>query len=779
MIRTNAEITGIITGDSRIFGADATFNYLALKHDPSVQIYANNAVDGSIPDQIIEPMVPYSHDRLFTGSDIRNRVFPWSINIHRGRGWQQKRTFYKNRIGYIGNKADEDGNVDDTIQVRFAPRNISLITIQTDCDRIIHDAVITSFNGDIKTNEYELKDNQSDTLLIPWKGRKASIISITITKGTPGKRIWLITFSPTKVEHYTEDDIIEIKHEIKKAQNKEGSIGRLYIQSLSMSLFNNKERPFDFMNTKSDLYNSLRKGVEISVDLPLKGTSFKKELGVFYTTSWEVSEDTATAAVKAVDYLGTIKDNEINELIIDNTNVMDCFLTLANRLGLFENKIDQSLEKIALAKYALQGKAGDLLNNLCELSQSVCFMNARGNGITVRKIPSIRGTSRYPLRYLTSGDYSKSTKNKMGDVNPNIIRTEYTIEEYQTNEVIVEKEVFMYKDFSGTPFPEEYKNKGIFERPVGAGTEPSVLKIFKIPEHYIHTEITDPFTPGTLEYEITEYDGEYPEEEKRNTVEVRVWIFNKPEEEDAQFTIAVIGKSSYEDMLLENFTQKIEKRPNDYVDPDLSKEDPFERNKANKPQEFEVKLSGKYSISYIIPGNLKKELFDFVITKTGTGCLVKVWNYSVLEQEFAVSIYGKRIIESKDNRVILLKDDDAIALEGEITKSINLKGIASDEIANQLARSTARYYKTFKNSFSVDPWADPRFEINDLIALESPRGYGYTQGIIEEVNTTYKGFLEQKIKLLESNKHNRDCRLFGELVLNDRPVMPAIQEGYV
>ncbi|MEL5717149.1 MAG: hypothetical protein P1P66_00235, partial [Treponema pedis] len=89
----------------------------------------------------------------------------------------------------------------------------------------------------------------------------------------------------------------------------------------------------------------------------------------------------------------------------------------------------------------------------------------------------------------------------------------------------------------------------------------------------------------------------------------------------------------------------------------------------------------------------------------------------------------------------------------------------------EVLASMSYYYHHFSKDLSVQIWSDPRLLLYDLIAFKSLRGYGFTQGIIDEMETEYKGFLTQKIKIKQTEKHNRDSRIFKGYILKDRPVI--------
>ncbi|NVP24939.1 hypothetical protein [Treponema phagedenis] len=73
-----------------------------------------------------------------------------------------------------------------------------------------------------------------------------------VTKHTANKRIWIVSFYPGFEFFVTEKDVVKIKQQKKKTENKEGSIGRLYINSLEIEL-NNITRIYDDKNSESPI----------------------------------------------------------------------------------------------------------------------------------------------------------------------------------------------------------------------------------------------------------------------------------------------------------------------------------------------------------------------------------------------------------------------------------------------------------------------------------------------------------------------------------------------
>jgi hypothetical protein len=789
MIRTDKATTKVIRGDNRKYRARVTIDYSSLRFDKSVQIFAPHAITGSIPDQIVDAGEMTIPDRLLTGQPAKNKVFPTTHNIYAEGGWRQRRQVNKSLVGYIGLLTDDDGAVvdstgtitADTLAVRFSSRKLQQITLATHPERIITDAVITVQNTRLETVfEYQIAGNQETRLVIPCNAANARTISLTVSKGTPHKRIWISALTPSSVETYNDDDIVDLKLEVKKSQNKNATIGRICLTNITVTLFN-KDRTFDFLNTKSPRYGSLRPDVLLQAELLLAGTAFKKNLGQFIVTSWEASEEGATVVIKAIDLIGAVKDVEINEAILDNTTAFDCFHLIAARMGFADNNIEESLKTIGLTLYAVSGKVGDLLNDLCEISQSILRVNDAGTGIIVRRMTTIRGVSRYPIRFFFDNEYSSSDKKGAGGQNPNVLKAEYTIAEYERAEIIDlnTRVEILYGAMPIRTFPSQYHGIDTLERPTGAGVPPSYTNTFLKPDRYVRTEFSDDFFPEYMEFEALDNNLDDPDH-----ITVNVWLF-EAEDPDAQLTIAPIVYAPTETVLLEKTGNTIPVKPDNYLLPDVTitgtDPDSIEaRNANNIPYEFEIKLDGKITLSTILPGNRSAPgRFEYIIARTGTGCMVKVWNYLNKAQDFSISLYGKRIIDGKNTKVLTLRDDASIAEHGEIIKSISLDGVASDAIAKSIIQSSARYYQTFSSGFQIIPWADPRIAFGDLIAYQSLRGYGYIEGIIEDMTVTYKGYLEQKVKLAESKKNNRDCRMFGSAIYRDRPYMNRETEGYV
>lgn len=157
---------------------------------------------------------------------------------------------------------------------------------------------------------------------------------------------------------------------------------------------------------------------------------------------------------------------------------------------------------------------------------------------------------------------------------------------------------------------------------------------------------------------------------------------------------------------------------------------------------------------------------------TALGIHLKIWNYFPHHpQTVTVNIYGNRLVAGKEKKTITARNEDDIQRNGEIIKNIEVGPLASDTVALEVLKKMAHFYRHFSTDTSIQTWADPRLSLYDLVAFKSLRGYGFTQGVIDEIEMEYKGYLTQKIKLKQTKKHSRDSRLFLGMVFNDRPVI--------
>ena len=780
MLQVKKETEKIIKGDNRVFTSLVVFNFLSCKTPESIKIKAVNAVKGCVPDQIVFPYLSHIKNRFFENGEFTNRIFPTPINIHSdGFAKQVKKRPYSH-IGYIGLKADIDGNVNDTVTLYLPKTDLKQITLRTNPDRIIKEALVTAkTNSGAVLNSFKIKNNESDKIIFMLEAKNADVLEINITKATAEKHIWIVSFYPGFEFLVTEKDIIKIKAQKKKTENKEGSIGRLYINSLDVTL-NNIDRIYDEKNTKSPIAGYFNSNAVLSAHIFLKQPKSNKpfvlDLGTFFVTEIKNDEASATVDIKAQDYIGINKNNYISLGIAENSNAAQCFAKIANALNLSASRIAPDLKKIKLDRLPLNGTVGSVLNSLCVLTNAFCSCSESDQSLIATPAIARHGAVRYPARYFHLNEFKSSNSGENKSITPNVINLSYSTYEYEGEYQVGRRIPLLYEDLPKRSFPEQFKNKTYGEYPVGALELPSYEKTFSIPEGFQTIEFSDPFIPKTLEY-LTEY--KYSDDGKPYEATVKIWNFIERNEGE-QITIAFMVRSKPIQTLLKKEEFTVPKMPRSYIVPPY---DPLfiannfqsieNRNKKNKPYEFKIELKDAVKIKKVeIANKYLQRKFEFAYDKNAEGIFVKVWNYFPENaQTVTVNIYGNRLKPSSEKKTITARNEDDIRLNGEVVKTIEVGALASDDVARDVLASMSYYYRHFSKELSVQTWADPRLLLYDLIAFKSLRGYGFTQGIIDEIEIEYKGFIAQKLKIKQTRKHNRDSRVYGSFVLNDRPII--------
>ena len=780
MQAVRAQTARIIRGNNRQYAATVVLSFLSCKVPETIKIQAPNAQQGSVPDQMVYPYLSHIEDRFFAGDAISRRVFPNAENNHKdGRLHPvQKRPY--SRIGYIGTKADKYGTVSDTITLFMPALELKKITLKTNPDRIIKKALITAKTktGSVLA-QYRIENNTADTLIFDMPAQDAAILELHITQHTPNKRIWIVAFYPGFEFSVHEKDIISIKAKKKKTENKEGSIGRLYINSIDIVL-NNITRIYDTKNTKSPIADFFTTNTTCSANLLLKQPDrykpFMVNFGTFFVMTIKRDEQDATVTIKAQDYIGVNKNTYLTLGIQEETSAFDCFAKIANALNLSTTRIDEALKLITLKRMPLNGTVGSLLNTLCLLTNAFCACDESASALIATETLSRHARMRYPVRHFLLDEYSGGKQGEAAQNTPNVINLSYSQFEYENEYHIGSKKILLYHTIKKLSFPDRYKNTPYGLYPVGGGLEPSFQKRYSLPATFAAIELSDPFIPKAFEYRII---YQYDDAGKATEAEISLWNFTDKNEQE-QLTICVMVKEKPEQILLKTEQIAVPKMPQEYQIPD--KDEIFNqsdaavvesRNALNKPLEYKIEMKDMVSISRVEVANLfLKSRFEFSYRMTAMGIQLKIWNYFPHHpQTVTVNIYGNRLIAGKEKKTITARNEEDIQRNGEIIKTIEVGSLASDAVAQGVLKKMAYFYHHFSTDTAIQTWADPRLALYDLVAFKSIRGYGFTQGVIDEIELEYKGALTQKLKIKQTKKHSRDSRLFLGMVLNDRPVI--------
>lgn len=781
MKHTTDQTTKIILGNNRRYTAGVVFNFLSCKTPESISLHCPNAQRGSVPEHIVYPYLSHITNRLFTQQPIFSRVFPNPENYHKTGNLVQVKKRAFSHIGYIGKKADPTGTVYDTITQYIPNTNIKSITIRTNQDRIIRSAtlIIKNMQGKIIAQK-DIKNNTQSEIIVSAPCENARSMELTITHHTPSKRIWLISFYAGFEFAVSESDIVSIKHSLRKTENKEGSIGRLYIATLNLVL-SNISRIYDDENEDSPIAGYFNSNAVLSCAIYLQNESqsiFEKNFGTFFVSDIQNDHSKATVTIKAQDYIAIKKNTKLFLGIKEKTSAHACFAAIAQSLNLSANKIESILKTKELNRLPLNGTVSKLLNDLCVATNTYCSIDETGSALIATPVKARHGQVRYPLRYLATTEYAggqiPSTKSK----SPNVVNLEYSLAEYENEYQAGRRESILYTQIPKRAIPHQYTQALFGEYPVGMGQTPSLTKTYDIPKNFVTVELSDPFIPKSLEWEIT---TNY----QTKKITVKVWNFSNRNEGE-QLTIALMIMQKPHRTLLKKQDIVIPKKPLNYTalanDPTLDEHissNVIERNKKNKPFQTLVTTDTMAEIHAIEIANIyKQNFFEFTHEKTPQGYLIHCWNYTEAEQTLTVKLYGLRLKPATEKKVITHRNEADIQVNGEIEKTITLTIVGSEKQALETLKDATYYYSHYINEGSVKPWADPRLELYDLIAFRSVRGYGYTQGIIDEIESTYKGYLEQNIKLKLTKKHTRDARISCGYISCDRPIISRTNPNY-
>ncbi|MGP1503973.1 MAG: hypothetical protein ACTTI0_09960 [Treponema sp.] len=443
--------------------------------------------------------------------------------------------------------------------------------------------------------------------------------------------------------------------------------------------------------------------------------------------------------------------------IQEESDAHACFSKIAQALNLSSVLVASELKQIKLSRLPLSGSAGSLLNKLCVLTNAFCSCDISGSKLIAVPMLSRHGAVRYPCRYFFPGEYKGELGGKASAQSPNVINLSYTTYEYEGEYQVGRKIPYLYAAVGKLSFPDRYKNTPYGDYPIGGGLNPSVQFTIELPDTFQTIEFSDPLIPKVLEYDVS---YEYSSQGKPLTAAVKIWNFIERTEGE-QITVAVMIRAKPISILLKKEEFTVPKRSHSYVAPPL---DPS----LNQSDSIEV-----------LNRNARNTPFEFTYEKTAEGITVKAWNYlPESPQTVTVNIYGNRLKAGSEKKTITARNAEDVQRNGEIVKNMEVGSLASDENARQVLNAMAYYYRTFSKDLSVQVWADPRITLYDLIAFKSLRGYGFVQGIIDELELEYAGFLTQKLKIKETKKHSRDSRLFGSAVLSDRPVIARTFLGY-
>lgn len=807
MILVDKDTLEVIKRNNRQFKASVIFSFLSVKSPTAIKIKAPNAVDGSVVDKIVFPYLSHIKNRFFINGifankfpevpDEYNRVFPNVLNRYGGvPDFVQIEKAEASHVGYIGAMADDNGTVNDTITLWIPNVDIETITLRTNPDRIIKDATIKVYANnqtDTPVKTHKIENNEKEFLLIPLECKSATHLELHITKATPNKRIWVVSFFAGFEYALTEKQIVKIKYQQKKSENKEGSIGRLYFNTIDLTL-SNIDRIFDKENPKSKIVNYLTTTATFSVVLSMQQDKmqnrFVLDLGVFSVTDFSSKLSEAKATIKGTDFIGSQKDKEISLGIIENKTAYEVFKTVALKLGLEPLGIDPTLKNITYSLLPLNGTVAKVLNQLC--SNTNVFCTTRGNIFVATLLKNKHATLRYPQRYFALNEFKETNATKTQNLIPNVINLSYSTYEYEDGVFIKEKKVLFYnkeikqqaKNWETMPLT-EYINKVFLPEENKPVSYQKTFYAGELPKNFHHIELSDDFLYRSFEYKV---ETKKNDKGKLESITVKIWNYEKRDDTD-QCTIFICVKEKPASTIIDTQDFPVYSHADEYIRGAELEFQPNNQNDAaeierrnipNKPEIFSVETTGDIQVERIEVGNyFLPGFFEFYMTRTEKGVTVKAWNYGDIQQTLTINVYGVRLKKSEQKITIQARNEENIKINGEIVKNISVDGVSDKKSAEEILKTAMKYYKELNGALSDETWSDPRIQLYDFLGFKKLRYPNYSQGIVDEIGLEYAGYLTQKITLRETQKHNRDCRVFGGFVANDRPVQDDTQTTYV
>lgn len=816
MKRVSESVKRRIKRDNRVYKARVIFSFLAWKTPEAVVIKAPNAVVGSVVDSIAFPYVSHIAERFFIDHPFKgqppllhvdNRLFPNIINRYKSGHFTRVRREKATHIGYIGRRADSAGNVADEIEERFPRARIEKITLRTNADRIITDGRIEVYTNNKRylppAFVYEIKGNSSPLLEIPCRLDGVTHLRLIVTKATADKHIWVVSFFAGFEFCMDEGDIVKFRHKLKKSENKGGTVGRLYLSSIDMTV-SNLSRRFDSENVRSVIAFYMDSGSAFfSVELCMEGESaneapFKIDLGTFVLSEFTYTLKDATAAIKGEDFIGAKKDETVNLGIVENKSAYDIYASLAAALNLSPLLIDESLKKVMYTLSPFNGTALKLLNKVASETNSFCM--SRGKYLVATLVRGKRAGLRYPLRYFHTDEYKEGRGGGRRETAPNVVNLTYSEWGYEEGEFVARKEELFYnrsikqqKNKWGALSLADYVN-GVYVPAASEGEAEAALNeakpvswqktYYNLPAHFDRVEVSDSFV-----YRVFEWCVNYIRDgatQKIIGVHVKIYSYAKHDDTE-QATIMFLVRQKPKAHVVNSQNYIIYPHHADYtrsallsapIKDAMSAEEMEARNAPNEGEKFSLEIDAGVSLERVeIANYLMKGLFEFYYRLEGSYITVKVWNYMEVPQTLTVNLYGVRLKAGEKKTRISARDEESVRVNGEIVKNMSVEGVGDKESALRILHDALRHYRNFSSAVSVKLWSDPRLELYDYIACRKLRYAAYTQGIIDEITLDYNGALSQEVSLVRTKAHNRDCRMYGGFALGDRPANEWHTEG--
>lgn len=339
--------------DRKIYGL-VEIDYTSVDSDESVLVESNDIANVSHLKQISDGVLePRGKILSLDGTWVLNGSYVFAPSDSETNVYQ---------MGWWGSKLSNSNGTftgeNPRISTIFSPRTIQKITVVGDNYRNEYpvDFNVNFYRDDIMVKSVEIRNNVNvrykEVLTVPETG--IGKLELEIMKwNKPNRQVKILEFYTLIREIYDMEDIMDINLVEQRSSQLTGlPIGSITNSEIRVKL-NNEDGVFDINNTQSPLYNLLLPNRRISPYLGVKhddGTMEYVPLGVFWSDSWSVSDDTSHAEVVGRDTLKFLEETDFkldNPILNENIYNFAEMVLLDSGLNQNEFYIDNSFrEKI-------------------------------------------------------------------------------------------------------------------------------------------------------------------------------------------------------------------------------------------------------------------------------------------------------------------------------------------------------------------------------------------------------------------------------------------------
>lgn len=340
----------VANSPSRQIFAKVEINYTDPFTDQTMQYVASETgrftSADKLADNVDEPKYKWFslHDNKLDGT-----YHPIAANGLYSVGWWG--THLSDAQGYL--------SVPPVITITFAPRALTNL-------RVVGDSKLNCYPVDFELRAYDSNDtllhtevvtNNTSVDWIKWLDPfipNVVKIEVIITRISRANSVVKLMELLTSIKETYLSDQIESIRLLEEVGYNTGSlpIGNLSANEIDVSL-SNADRRFDLNNSQSPLYGYIKRNRRVTAWLGanINETIEWHLLGVFWTTSWDISKDSLVAKLTARDRLELLRQTDFETSIVyENKTLYELFEIVLQDAGLSadEYELDSALTTIVI-----------------------------------------------------------------------------------------------------------------------------------------------------------------------------------------------------------------------------------------------------------------------------------------------------------------------------------------------------------------------------------------------------------------------------------------------